>query len=385
MHVGFNAHLLSFGASYRGAGISRYIRNLLPRLLEVSECRFTVYLGDRAFPPEFAPGERFRLRFSRLPTRRPAVRVIWEQVVAPLALATDGIDLLHSLGYVQPLLAGCRSVVTFHDLSYLLYPASFNAANRLYLRTFSRWSAARADRIVAVSEHTKRDLVRLLHVDEGKVDVVHHGIEDTFRPLGREEVEAFRRRKGLPERFILFLGTIEPRKNLTTLLDAYALLRRDGLPHPLVIAGARGWQCEGVFGRREQLGLGDRVAFPGYVPYSEQPLWYNAASLFVYPSLYEGFGFPPLEAMACGIPVVASNTSALPEVVGEAGLLCDPRCAEELARAMRRVLLDQDLSRQLAKQGLERARHFSWQEAARRTAEVYAKANDGSHLGRIRV
>lgn len=382
MRVGLNAHLLSFGTSYRGAGISRYIRNLLPRLRELGEHELSVYLGDRAVPPEFAPDGRFHLRFSRLPTRRPALRILWEQVLAPLTLAMEGIDLLHSLGYVQPFLAGCRSVVTFHDLSFVLYPANFNTANRLYLRSFSRWSAARADRIVAVSENTKRDLVRLLGVAEAKIDVVHHGIEDSFRPLGRDEVEAFRRRKGLPERFILFLGTIEPRKNLETLLDAYAMLRREGLPHALVIAGARGWQCEGVFRRQEQLGLGEEVAFPGYVPYPEQPLWYNAADVFVYPSLYEGFGFPPLEAMACGTPVVASNTSALPEVVGEAGLLCDPHSVEGLAQAMRRVLVDQDLRCQLAERGLARARQFTWQEAARRTAAVYAKAYDGTHFAR---
>ncbi|MHB1134957.1 MAG: glycosyltransferase family 4 protein [Chloroflexota bacterium] len=385
MRVGLNAHLLSFGTSYRGAGISRYIRNLLPALRALPENAYTVYLGDRRIPPEFAPDPRFRLRFSLLPTRRPALRILWEQLWAPLAVARDGVRVLHSLGYVQPLLAPYKNVVTFHDLSYYLYPRSFNAANRLYLQTFSRWSARRATRLIAVSENTKRDLVRLLAVPADKVDVVPHGIEPEFRQLPAAEVAEFRRRRGLPERFLLFLGTIEPRKNLNTLLDAYALLKRDGLPQQLVVAGARGWQWQGVFGRVEQLGLTDDVIFPGFLPDSEQPLWYNAADLFVYPSLYEGFGFPPLEAMACGTPVVASDTSALPEVVADAGLLFDPRSAESLALCVRRALWEPELGEELSRRGLARARLYSWQEAARRTAAVYAKADNGDSNDRARV
>ncbi len=382
MHVGLNAHLLSFGTSYRGAGISRYIRNLLPALRQEGDNTYSVYLGDRDYPPEFSPDAHFRLRFSRLPTGNPSVRIIWEQLVAPLVIAAQGVQVLHSLGYVQPLAARYRSVVTFHDLSYVLYPDSFNAANRAYLRFFSRWTARRADRLIAVSENTKQDLMRLLATPADKVDVVPHGIEEVFRPFPQEEVETFRRQKGLPERFLLFLGTIEPRKNLETLVEAYALLRAAGLPHALVIAGARGWQFEGVFAKVEQLGLSGSVLFPGYVPYSEQPLWYNAADLFVYPSLYEGFGFPPLEAMACGAPVVASRTSSLPEVVGDAGLLCDPHSAEALADAVRRALTEPDLRQHLAAAGLARAGLFSWRQAAKRTAEVYAKAVYGTSLER---
>ncbi len=375
MRVTCNAHHLSFGTSYRGAGISRYIRNLLPRLREVTGLTCTVHLGDRNLPPDFYPDERFRLAFSRLPTRRPAVRILWEQLWLPLALGREGADVLHSLAYVQPLACPTRSVVTVHDLSFLLYPGNFNRANRLYLRAFSRLSAARADRVIAVSANTKRDVVRLLGVEAAKVAVVHHGIEECFRPFAdRAAVEAFRRRRGLPERFVLFVGTIEPRKNLETLVEAFARLRRAGLPHKLVVAGAKGWQWQPVFAAVERLGLEGEVAFPGYVPYDEQPLWYNSADLFVYPSLYEGFGFPPLEAMACGTPVIASRTSALPEVVGEAGLLVDPLDAEALAEALRRALSDRDLSQQLSERGLARARGFTWREAARRTAAVYAEA-----------
>jgi len=374
MHVALNAHLLSFGASYRGAGISRYGRNLLPALRALPENEYTVYLGDRNIPPDFQPDARFHLRFSRLPTRRPPVRILWEQLFLPLALARGGARLLHSLGYVQPLLCPGRSVVTIHDLSFLIYPSHFNRTNRLYLSVFTRQAAARADRTIADSANTKRDVVRLLGVPEEKVAVVYLGMEEVFRPLPPAEVDAFRRRRGLPERMLLFFGTIEPRKNLGTLLEAYAACKQAGLPHKLVVAGARGWQWEPVYAAVERLGLRGDVVFPGYVSYGEQPLWYNAADLFVYPSLYEGFGFPPLEAMACGTPVVASGTSALPEVVGDAGLLVNPRSAAELAEAMRRVLADPDLGRALGERGLARARGFTWQTAARQTAAVYAAA-----------
>lgn len=375
MQVALNAHHLSFGTSYRGAGISRYIRNLIPALRAGGEHSYQVHLGDANYPPEFAPGDRFCLRLSHLPTRKPPVRILWEQFWLPGALLADHADLLHSLGYVQPVACPTPSVVTVHDLSFALYPEAFNRGNRLYLSVFTRLSARRADRVIAVSENTKRDTVRLLGVPEDKVAVVHHGIEPHFRPCrDRAAVEALRVRAGLPERFILFFGTIEPRKNLVALVEAFAILRRSGLPHGLVIAGARGWQWEPVYAAVERLGLEDTVAFPGYVPYDEQPLWYNAADLFAYPSLYEGFGFPPLEAMACGTPVVASSTSALPEVVGDAGLLVDPRDVPALAAAMRAVLEDAEKREEMRVRGLARAATFTWTEAARRTAAVYRAA-----------
>lgn len=378
MQIALNAHHLSFGPSYRGAGISRYIRNLLPHLRNEQEHAYQVHIGDRNLPPDFAPDARFRVRFSRLPTRRPVVRILWEQFWLPFALQADRADVLHSLGYVQPLACPARSVLTVHDLSFLLHPGNFNRGNRWYLSTFTRLSVARADRIVAVSENTKRDLVSLLGVSPGKVAVVYHGIEEHFRPIDdRGSIEAFRARVGLSSPFVLFFGTIEPRKNLQTLVTAFAELKRSGLPHKLVIAGAKGWQWEPVFAAVERLGLGEDVMFPGYVTYVDQPLWYNAADLFVYPSLYEGFGFPPLEAMACGTPVVASATSALPEVVGDAGLLVDPRSVKALAEAMGQVLGHPETAATMRAQGLARASAFTWREAAIQTAMLYSEAARG--------
>jgi len=266
-------------------------------------------------------------------------------------------------------------VVTIYDLSFLLYPESFKRFKRFYLGLFTRLSARRARRIIAISESTKRDVVRLLGVSPEKVEVIYCGTDGAFRPLPEDRVAAFRSKRGLPERFILFVGTIEPRKNVTRLIEAFSTLRPcDFANLKLVIGGAKGWSYQDVFARVEELGLGGEVMFPGYIPVSELPLWYNAAELFVYPSLYEGFGLPPLEAMACGTPVVTANTSSLPEVVGEAGLTVDPLDIEGLAEAMRRVLGDEALRQEMRERGLQRARDFSWTKTAQETVQVYQRA-----------
>jgi glycosyltransferase involved in cell wall biosynthesis len=369
MHIGLNAHLLSLAETYRGAGINRYIHNLLTHLPLVDpDNRYTAFLGDRRFT-----SSGLALKFSRLPTYKPVVRIFWEQVVQPFALKKEGVDLLHALAFVTPLLSPCPSVVTIYDLSFLLYPESFKRSKRFYLSLFTRLSAKRARHIIAISESTKRDVVRLLGVSSEKVEVVYCGIEEAFRPLPQDQVAAFRSKRGLPERFVLFVGTIEPRKNVTSLIEAFADLRFAICDLRLVIGGAKGWFYEDVFARMEELGLEGEVMFPGYIPAGELPLWYNAAELFVYPSLYEGFGLPPLEAMACGTPVVASNTSALPEVVGEAGLTVDPSDVEGLAEAMRRVLGDEALRQEMRERGLRRAQGFSWTKTAQETVQVYRR------------
>jgi glycosyltransferase involved in cell wall biosynthesis len=368
-HIGLNAHLLSLAQTYRSAGINWYIHNLLLNLaLADQENQYTVFLGDRRFLPN--PG--LTLRTSWLPTTHPLVRIGWEQLVQPFVLWQEKIDLLHSLAFVTPLVSPCPSVVTIYDLSFLLFPLGFKHSKRLYLTLLTRPSARKARRIITISESTKRDTVLLLGVSPEKVDVVYCGVDKAFHPLPEREVASFRQKRGLPERIILFLGTIEPRKNVARLVEAYSRLE-DGQVK-LVIGGARGWLYEEVFARVEELDLTGDVLFPGYIPPDELPLWYNAAELFVYPSLYEGFGLPPLEAMACGTPVITSNVSSLPEVVGEAGLTVDPMDSEGLAEAMNQVLGDGALRQSMRERGLARASRFSWAKAARETVEVYRRA-----------
>jgi glycosyltransferase involved in cell wall biosynthesis len=367
--VGVNAHLLSLAESYRSAGINWYIYNLLSHLPEAdSEIDYSVFLSEKRY--EAAPG--IRLRISRLPTHRPPLRILWEQVAQPWAMRDAGVDLIHEPAFVGPQASNHPYVVTVHDLSFLLYPQGFRALNRIYLQIFTRLSVRRAQRVIAVSESTKRDLVRCYDIPPGKVDVIYNGKNAAFQPLAADEIAEFRADQGLPERFILFVGTLEPRKNVARLIEAYAQL--PGNRPPLMLIGGRGWLYDDIYARVENLNLSDEVHFVGYVLAEDLPLWYNAASLFVYPSLYEGFGLPPLEAMACGTPVVTSTASSLPEVVGDAGLLVDPTSTEELAQEMGRVLADAGLREKMRWAGLARARDYSWQATAQHTVSTYRRA-----------
>jgi len=365
--IGLNAHLLSLQHGYRSAGVSRYIHYLLRYLPQVDRrAEYVAFVGDAR-----AHYEGWQMRAPLWPTGDPLRRILWEQLVQPLATRRAKLDLLHAPVYVGPLCKPCLLAVTIHDLSFYIYPEFFRPFQRRYLQHFTRWTSKRADQIIAVSESTRRDVIRFLGVAPDRVVTIPNGVEEIFRPLGRARLEAFRRRNGLPERMILFLGTLEPRKNLLVLLEAYALLRQRGAQEMLVVAGGKGWYYESVYATVERLGLRRWVIFPGYVPWEELPLWYNAAELFVYPSLYEGFGLPPLEAMACGVPVVVSNVSSLPEVVGEAGVLVDPQDPQGLAVAMEELLADPARRRELAEAGLARARSFSWERTALQTAQLY--------------
>ncbi len=383
MHIGFNAHLLSAARTYRAAGIKIYIHNLLLNITELDrQIRYTVFLSDRR---ALADHPSLQLELSHLPTTTsPVARILWEQLVQPIEVIRLGIDLLHSLAFVQPLLRPCLSVVTIHDLSFILFPASFRRLNRLYLSHLTRLSVKEADMVIAVSQNTKRDLVRLFGLDEEKVCVIYHGTNESFQPIASHPLENFRKRRGLPESFILFVGTMEPRKNLERLLEAFAQVKKDSkLPHKLVIAGPRGWFSEKTLAAAERLGLEDEVLFSGYIPQKELPFWYNAAQAFVYPSLYEGFGLPVMEAMACGVPVITSNTSSLPEVVGEAGVKIDPYSVEELSRALQEVLTNKDLRSALIDKGLAQAKKFSWRKAAQETLAAYERAIERGGKSRV--
>jgi glycosyltransferase involved in cell wall biosynthesis len=366
-HVALNAHLLHGGASYRSAGIHQYIYNLLKHLPEAGpEFDFTVLTG--AGQPEMT---RARIERSRWPTQKPLVRILWEQLAQPPALARLRPDLLHSLAFASPLLGAPPAVVTVYDLSFRLFPENFPALQRLYLSTLTAASCRRARRVITISESTRRDVVRLLGVPAERVDVAYPGVDARFRPLPREAVDAFRLKYGLPDRFLLYLGTLEPRKNLATLIAAFANLKSQIPSLQLVVAGAKGWFYESVFQQVERLGLRECVHFPGYLPADDLPLWYNACAVFVYPSSFEGFGMPVAEALACARPVVTSNVSSLPEAGGDAALLAPPGEVETLAAAVSRALNAGEAG---AARGPAQAARFTWAATARSTVESYRKA-----------
>jgi glycosyltransferase involved in cell wall biosynthesis len=373
VHIGLNAQLLSLSQSYRGAGISWYMVNLLKNLAQASPelFQYTVFLNDRGFGAQ-APALRPAL--TRLPTARPLVRLIWEQLVQPVALRRAGVNLLHALAFVAPLAAPCPFVVTVYDLSFLRYPEAFRPFNRWYLRHFTAHSVKRAKKVITISESTRQDVINLLGVRPERVQTIYCGVDQSFRPLPTAEVEAFKAAQGLPERFVLYLGTLEPRKNVDGLIQAYARWRAQE-PHapPLILAGGKGWYYNQIFERVEALGLKDKIHFPGYVPQENLALWYNAATLFVYPSFFEGFGLPVLEAMACGTPLITSTVSSLPEVTGEAGVAClvEPGQTEVLAQRLAELMARPELRAEMRGRGLARAAQFSWEKTAQETVAVY--------------
>ncbi len=374
MHIAINGHLLAHTRSFRRAGVSHYIEQLLYHLALVDQHNhYTIHTTRGLDASALRLPPRFVVRASRLPTINPRIRIPWEQVLAPLWLRWNQADLFHGTLNVVPFACPVPSVVTIHDLAFIRFPQTFRAYNRTYLDFATRVSVRRAVRILVVSEHTRQEVVGLLGVPSERVVVTPNAARDHFRPPDPPVLAAFRTRHSLPERFILYVGTLEPRKNLTTLLEAYSQVVRDD-PVPLLIGGGKGWMYQPVFERLEALGLRDHVHFVGYIDEQELPLWYAAARMFVFPSLYEGFGMPPLEAMACGTPVITSNTSSLPEVVGDAGLLVPPTDASAMATAILRLLHDDALYSYLREQGLRRARHFSWRTSAEKTLMTYEQA-----------
>lgn len=367
-HVAINAHLLSGQAGYRSAGVHKYIHHLLRNLGHEDEgFRYTALMGGGLLPTNAA----LAVERSRWPTHRAPVRVIWEQCQQPGVLRRIEAELAHGPVFVGPLAAPCPVVLTIHDLSFIRFPALFRPSNRLYLAVSARLSARRARRLIAVSSHAATEAVCLLGVPRKQIDVVHNGVDPSFRPLSAQEVAAFRTTRGLPERHLLHIGTLEPRKNLVRLVEAFGRVRDSDMC--LVLVGGRGWLYRELFAKVEDLQLGSKVCFVGYVPDEELPLFYNAAHSLVYPSLYEGFGLPVLEALACGTPVLTSNRSSLPEIAGDAALLVDPCSVDDIAAGMQRLMKDEALRQELRERGLARARQFSWQRTAQETAQVYQR------------
>jgi glycosyltransferase involved in cell wall biosynthesis len=386
MRLALNAHLLNFGETYRAAGISRYIAGLLRGLQQVDGVNgYTVYVGKTPPTAGLFHADNFSVERSSLPTERPLARVAWEQVAQPLLLAARRPDLLHSLAFVSPLLWTGASVVTIYDLSFLTTPERFHAINRLYLSTMTRVSARRARRVAAISESTRADVIRLLGIDPGRVDVVYPSLEERFRPPGRDDIATFIRRKGLPQRFILHVGTLEPRKNLGKLIRAFAQVHGQDSDLKLVLAGGKGWGCDAIFAAVQEFGLSNEVVFPGYVPVEELPLWYGASTAFAYPSLYEGFGLPVLEALACGAPVVTSNGSSLPEAAGDAALQVDATDVDALAAALVRLVSDEALRANLRQRGLVHAGRFTTERMGREMVRVYDRAVAAGPADRAKI
>ncbi len=370
MHIGLNAHLLASQPGYRAAGIHNYIHHVLRHLPAAAppDWRFTALVG-RANQAEYA---NIHMRRAAWDTESPTKRIVWEQLLQPRDLRD--FDVYHALAFVAPLVLPVPTVVTVYDLSFMHYPERLSTARRLYLRFFTALTCQRAQKVLAISHSTAQDLIQLLHIPPEKIVVTHPGYDTTqHRRLPEHAVTAFRQQKNLPARFWLFVGTLEPRKNLPMLLEAYAQLpASDRLP--LVLAGGKGWDYAPIFAAIERHQLQNAVSLPGFVPAEELALWYNAAETFIYPSVFEGFGLPVLEAMACGTPVITSNVSSLPEIAADAGLCLPPNDIAAWTAALQRATHDAIWREQARTAGLETAKKFQWETNAALTIKSYEQA-----------
>jgi glycosyltransferase involved in cell wall biosynthesis len=355
-------------------GAGNYIIQLIRALAaQESDHDFVVFAQPRGQDmialPEGSPVERVTVE-----ERSPGSRLIWEQVQFPKLIRVSGVELLHSTHYTRPTWLACKSVVTFHDMTFFLYPELHTWARRFYFPKMMRMSASRADELITVSDSTRDDIVRLLGIDPKKITTTHLGVNPGYKPIDdqnkkRSVIEKY----ALPEKFILFVGLVEPRKNLPVLIDAFKRLIDEEFNFKLILVGRFGWMYEKVFDQVKELGLENMVQFLGYVPQEDLPVVYNLARLFVYPTIYEGFGLPVLEAMACGIPVITSDVSSLPEIVGEAGILTPVNDSDALFEAIVQGLTDSDLRQELIHKGPRRAANFSWAKTAQLTLQVYQR------------
>ena len=303
------------------------------------------------------------------------VRIGWMQMCAARALDALRPDVAHFTNGMIPIGTPVSTIVTIHDMSLRLYPQCHPVRRLLLNRPLMHVAIRDAASIVTVSDSARRDLLRLHGVPADRVSVVHEAASPAFQPIDdRAELERVRVRYNLPPRFILYVGTIEPRKNLVRLIEAFATARVRGIPHHLVCVGPYGWASRDLSSRIERLGLKDLVHFTGYARFEDLPAIYNLGDFFVFPSLYEGFGLPVVEAMASGIPVITSSTSSLGEIAADAAETIEPTCTAAIAAAIVRLATDEDRRRDLAERGRRRAQMFSWAQTAKQMLAVYQRA-----------
>lgn len=300
--------------------------------------------------------------------------MLWQQFGLPRALREEKVDLLHSPLFTLPLRMPCPGIITIFDLTPVLLPQFHHWKVRLSLKFTMKSSAQRASKIIAISQNTYHDIIKHLEVDESKVSVIYPGVSADFHPRDSLDFQEIRQKYANGARYILHVGTLEPRKNLGFLIDVYDRLvkgRESSERIHLVLAGGEGWGHENLFRKVAELGIQDKVFFTGYVPSDGLPYLYNAAEAFVFPSLYEGFGLPVLEAMASGVPVVTSSTSSLPEIVSDGGMVVEGWNVEEWADVLHNVLVDGKIRKDIISRALAQAKKFPWEKCADEMLKVY--------------
>lgn len=355
MRMGINAALHSAREGYRQTGISRYISELIAGLERVKD-----------------PGDKVLLFGQHTgPIKdHPLARIVWEQTGLPINTAARRLDVIHSPIGAVPLLSLAPSVVTVHDLAFLKFPEQLPRSRRSWLIAATRLSARRAGTIITVSQATADDLQQWLNIPDDRIRAIPLAPSTKVARVQGKSLDVFRMKWDIERPYVLAVGTLEPRKNLPTLLRAFAKIK-DDIDHQLVLVGPEGWLTGELKATLEELNLGDRVRLTGFVSDEELGGWYSGTDLYAFPSHYEGFGLPSVEAMRCGAPVLCSDNSAFPEVVGDAGVLIPADSVDAWAETMRDLLRDEPRRQLLRDLGFARADAFSWDRTARETYDVY--------------
>lgn len=370
MKIGINArHLQNIDN-----GIVIYLLNLVLNLRKIDDRNeYTLFFGSKKNIPQNIFNFGFNYDIPKIPADSQLLKILWAHLYLPYAINKHKIDVFHETTFISPVFKKCPVVLTIYDLAYLYLPGCFAFRQRLYFKTLISRSIRQSDLIIAISENTKKDIINDFNVPPERIRVIYGGVDDIFRPLvDKNEIEEIKKIYKIKKDFILAVSLISPRKNMIRLIKAFKLLKdQKRIDIQLVIVGKKGWLYEDVFREAVSSGLEDDIIFCGHVPKEHLLLLYNAASVFAYPSLYEGFGLPVLEAMACGCPVVSSNTSSMPEVCQDTALLVDPEDIEELSESLYKLFSDESLKNDLIGKGLANVKKFSWVKTAKETLLAY--------------
>jgi len=361
--VGIDVH--SIGS--KKGGNETYYRELVRGLAKVpSKHEFILYYSNGIEPRTCNPDGRFIFKAIH-----PSPRWLRIPLGFPRQMRTDKLDVFHAQ-YIVPPFPSCKTVVSIFDLAHERYPQFFHPVEGRALRSLVRWSAKRADRVVTVSHFSARDLVEIYGVKPENITVVYLAASEDFHPMDRKVCREYVSKKyGLQSPYILYTGRLQARKNLVRLVEAYSQLSQKDNAENLVLVGKQDWQADEVLACVKKHQLESRVTFLGYVPKEDLPYLFNAAKLFVYPSIFEGFGLPVVESMACGTPTITSQGSSLEEVAGDAALLVDPLSVTSIRDAMARALQDPVLLQSLGERGLARSKQFNYLTAAEKTLAIY--------------
>lgn len=362
MQIGIN--LLPIRRDLTGVGVYAY--NIIPELGKIDdENQYILFSNKENFDIFKIEKKNFRTVVLPFNAENVIVRIFWEQFILPFLLKKNRVDILFSPSTVMPIFSTCKNVICIHDLIPFHIYDKFTKVRSFYVRLMIKLSARRADKIFTVSKNSKKEIEQICSIESSKIAITYNGVNKSIFETNITEWKSFRKQKEIPDKYLLYVGTLEPGKNLVKLIRAFKLVKKNyGIDHKLIIAGKKGWKYFEIFREANLLNVNDFIIFTDYVPKNILGELYRNAELFIFPSLYEGFGLPVLEAMAFGVPVIVSDVSALPEVVGKAGELCDPFNEKDIAEKIIKILMDQQLRNKMIAAGKKQASQFDWKNAS---------------------